>query len=874
VSLLSQRRFAGGELAPALHSGVDLLKYATGLKTAKNVFIGKNGGVSNRPGTKFIGEVLNTTSKARLIPAVFGEELNSVAVMQKDMLYFLFGDVFQGATFSITGITKASPGVVTFNTTPTSSVGNINNIADGDWVFISGVGGMTEVDGWYTVDVTGSTLILKNFTTGVDINTTSFSTYTSGGTIRSYKRRPFTFVESRLFDYRWAQYTEVTGFYARRFAFTHPEEKHVQYWTDVYHNSGFFTYNVFGPPTFDDTVTISGGAGTAARYVVTKVRLITGEESLPSSVIGSASATPTLTLPTAADGFVYNIYKRSANYNVYGFLGQVDGGNYVDSPAGTPDYNSTPPLRREPFGTYSVFGAAKPISIPDTPGDYPSVVGFFQQRMVLGASSNNPNALHLSKVGCPYNFSESNPGVDSDPVSFYLTGKVSQQIKHVVDIGRLVVFTDQGEWVIEGDNGVITPTAINPKQYSYNGSSELPPLVVDSNVLYVQARGNIVRDFSYDFQVDGYQGNELSLFSSHLFEGYQIVDWAFQKVPHSIVWAIRDDGVLLSLTYVREHQIWGWTKHDTDGAFESVAVIPGELEDNVYFVVKRTIDGVEKRYIERLHTRDIDDVTDAIFMDSSLSYDGTNTGSTTMTISGGTNWTSGESLTLTASASFFAAGDVGNEIHMSDGLRLEIVGYTSATVVTVIANKTVPVALRSTATASWGKAVDELSGLSHLEGKAVSVFADGFVVASPNNPSLETLTVTSGAITLPECHVKIHVGLPYISDIETLDIDSPSGESLANKKTLVTEAFMHVFETRGLWVGTEEPTSGLNGLSEILPREVSDGYDDPPPLKTEVVDVKIRGDWKRFGGVFIRQVDPLPMTINSIMPSGFFPIRG
>lgn len=268
-------------------------------------------------------------------------------------------------------------------------------------------------------------------------------------------------------------------------------------------------------------------------------------------------------------------------------------------------------------------------------------------------------------------------------------------------------------------------------------------------------------------------------------------------------------------------------------------------------------------------------------MDSYLSYDGRNTNTShTMTLSGGTNWTYDETLTLTSSTSYFASTDVGNSIHITgtDGtiVRCEITAYTSGTVVSAQPNKTVPVAMRSTALSVWSKAVDELSGLWHLEGETVSVFGDGFVVSSPNNASYETVTVAKGQITLSQSYAVIHVGLPITADIETLDIDTGSGETLVERNKLINTVTLYVESSRGGFVGgappSDDTTDPLEGLTEFKMRN-NEGYDESINLRTGKHDVIIESRWNSNGRVFIRQVDPLPLKILSIAPAGAIPFR-
>ena len=433
--------------------------------------------------------------------------------------------------------------------------------------------------------------------------------------------------------------------------------------------------------------------------------------------------------------------------------------------------------------------------------------------------------------------------------------------------------------------GTLKPTEINPKQHSYNGMSNLQPIIIDGTAIYVQARGSIIRDLGFDYQIDGYRGNDLTIFSTHLFEGHTIDDWTFQQVPNSVVWLKRDDGTMLGMTYIREHQVLAWHRHDFEnGSLKQLKAIPEGTEEYVYAVIERSVNGRTVKYVERMNTRyvDPDAVEDTTILDSYLTYDGRHTGSTTMTLSGGVDWDHEETLTLTASAATFisTARDVGNEIHLTSGteiIRFRIKGFTSTTIVTGTVNRTVPVAMRSTALTSWTYAVDEVAGLWHLEGQTVSIFADGYVLASPNNPAYPTMTVANGSLTLDRCFGVIHVGLPITSDLETLNLDTPQGETLADKAPLVNVVTAFVEKTRGLWCGTRPPrdeeTDFLGGLNEFKLRSV-EGYDESIDLATGPVEVPVAGQYETNGRVFLRQVDPVPATILAIMPGGYLPFKG
>jgi hypothetical protein len=827
MSLKAQRSMAGGVLAPALFARVDTVKYQTGLRTCRNWMVLKEGGVSNKPGTEFICEVKYPTKTTILIPFIFND----------DQTYQLeFGDRYMRVIHN--GIQLTVSGVVAWNGATAYVVGNLVSRAGIYYYCILAHTNHQPPNATYWYALTGTIYEIPTPYLEADLETLEAKESADVVTI-THKNYP----PSEL---------SRTG-----------------------HTTWILAAITFTPGIAAPTgVSASGGAGTVAEYVVTAVAQDTFEESLASSVAGSA-ATPSSGSPvtvswTAVSGAQeYNVYK---NLNgIYGFIG-VAGSVTFDDIGIDADTTDTPPSNRNLY--------------PST-GNYPATSSYIQQRRAFADTTNKPETIDLSKTGNFKNFSFSSPLQDDDSLSFRLAGTEVNEVRHMIDLERLIVFTSGGVWSVEGDSaGIITPGQVNPKQRSYRGASIATPVIVGDTIIYVQARGSVVRDFAND-AINGTKDSDKTIFAAHLFKGYTIICMDYQENPNSIIWVVRkkkSTGVrdLIGLTYVKEHEIWGWHAHDTDGNAQWVSVTPEGDEDFVYYVVKRTINGVVKRYIERQFSRQIEDVIDSVFLDCSLSYDGRNTGATTMTLSG-SGWTHNDTLTLTASAGFFVVGDVGNEIHMTgaDGtvIRFEITGYTDDQNVLGTPNKDVPVSMQAVDITDWSKAIKALTGLGHLEAKDVGVFADRFVVASPYNKSYTVKTVTSGAITLDIAHVVIHVGLPIIADIETLDIDTVNGETLIDKKKIVAKVVLLVEKTRGLFAGGKSPNASnaddpyLNGLDEFKLRNL-EGYDEAVDLITGTIEVKFDATWNNNGRVFIRQVDPVPATILSITPVGMMVPRG
>jgi hypothetical protein len=342
--------------------------------------------------------------------------------------------------------------------------------------------------------------------------------------------------------------------------------------------------------------------------------------------------------------------------------------------------------------------------------------------------------------------------------------------------------------------------------------------------------------------------------AAHLFDGYEITDMCYGKAPNPLVYFVQDNGLLLGLTYVPDQQIGAWHWHDTDGLFESCTIVAEGTEDVLYVVVKRTINGTTKRYIERQHSRNVD-LTDAFFVDSGLQYVGTNTGSTTVTVTGGSTWGPADLLTVTSSVAIFQAPPVTTDVDDaivitgSDGTmyRLKIKSTTSTTVATCQVDKVIPAALRGVATTVWSFARNSVSGLSHLEGKTVSILADGAV--QPQQ------VVTSGSVSIPRAASLITVGLPYVSDLQTLPLALNVDAFGQGRYKNINKAWLRVFKSSGIFVGPNQ-----DNLVEAKQRTI-EPYGSPPALKSDEIQVMMTPTWAAGGQVFVRQVDPLPLTV-------------
>lgn len=263
---------------------------------------------------------------------------------------------------------------------------------------------------------------------------------------------------------------------------------------------------------------------------------------------------------------------------------------------------------------------------------WPVCSTFFQNRLWFGSTISQPNLPWGSKTDDYGNFGQSTPSVDDDMVAAPLVTRQVNAIRSMVALGEILAFTASSEWRIDAaSGGVVTPSNVIARTQGYRGASMVDPVMIGNRIVFVQAQGSVVRDIGYKFDEDVYTGSDLTILATHLFRNHRIIDMCYQREPQSIIWCVRDDGILLGLTYLKEQEVWAWHWHDTDGEFESVASITGATRNELWAVVKRTVGGQTRRFIERLsESVKTQDVKEQTHLDCFLTY----RGAATTTISG------------------------------------------------------------------------------------------------------------------------------------------------------------------------------------------------------------------------------------------------
>lgn len=261
-----------------------------------------------------------------------------------------------------------------------------------------------------------------------------------------------------------------------------------------------------------------------------------------------------------------------------------------------------------------VFGAGAATAtavLGSTSSGFPSVPSFFQQRLVLAATAGAPQTFWMSQPGNFFNFNITDPARADNAITGTLVSNTLNSIKSIVSsTAGMLLLTDKGSWLVNGGSSgsAVSPTAIVANAQSFVGASDVPPIVANYDVLYVQSKGSGIRDLAYNIYFNVFTGTDISILSSHLFYGFQVLEWAWAESPFYVVWAVRNDGVMLTLTFLKEQDFIGWSHHTTAGLFQSVATVTENTStagnvDAVYTVVERLVNGNTVKYIERIAER-------------------------------------------------------------------------------------------------------------------------------------------------------------------------------------------------------------------------------------------------------------------------------
>jgi len=520
-------------------------------------------------------------------------------------------------------------------------------------------------------------------------------------------------------------------------------------------------------------------------------------------------------------------------------------------------------------------GATGTLNVGPLSKTYPSVAAYFQQRRVYGNSLNNPDTYWMSQPGRYNNMDSSIPVTAADSITGTPWAQQVNGIQFLVPMpGGLVVLTGKGAWQVNGGSSSgITPSNQTATAQAYNGCNAIvPPQVINYDILYVQAKGSIWRDLSYNFYTNIYTGTDLTTLSSHLFNNFQSVQATWAEEPFKILWVVRNDGKLLSLTYLKEQNVFAWARHDTNGLFVGVCSVTEPPVDAVYVITQRYVQGAWRYYSERMDNRNWDTVEDTFCVDAGLTYKGS-TINAILDIPSAT----GTDVIFTASSAVFNSGMVGSVIRAGGG-KATITSYVDSThvhcqilnAITEVTPDTTSPRPVPVAANTWtiSAPITVVTGLNHLEGMSVAILADGSVV--PNQ------TVLNGSITLDNSASLIVVGLPYICQLQTMYMDSPpvEGKSIQNRRKLISSVGIRLEASRGLQLGSDQTDASTQpnyaevawtDMNEIKERTMTALAGDAVPLYTGDYYKNVSSGWGPNGQIAVQQTYPLPANVLSVV---------
>lgn len=441
-------------------------------------------------------------------------------------------------------------------------------------------------------------------------------------------------------------------------------------------------------------------------------------------------------------------------------------------------------------------------------GNYPGAVHFHEDRLCFAGAPQYPQRIDMSNSGAYELFSPSalldDTVTAANACSFSLNSNTINAIEWMqTDQHGLVIGSAGAEWVVDSASTTepISPTSISAKQIDEYGAVGVSPLHVGKSTLFLQLGGRKLRDTKYNFALDGFEGGDLSPLAEHLTVG-GFTTLCVQRTPYQILWLVRQDGTLVSVSYDADQNEVAWCPHTIGGYSDSAQTKPAKVlsadvipspdgtRDEVWLAVQRHVNGADVVYIERMSK--VWEVGDAV-LDTSVSPP-----------------LSRYVPTLTT--------------FLDSSQRLVV---------------TDP--------------VTEVSGLTWLEGQTVGVLADG--------ASHPDCNVVGGVVTLDREAKDIVIGYHCPTVATTLPVEAGGADGPAQGKIKrIHNVIFQVYESAGFSV------VGANGLVTDVPfRATNDLMDEPSPLRTDSVPVRWEGTYDRGGQITFQQSQPLPLNVSGLV---------
>lgn len=575
--------FSKGELAPRLNGRTDLQHYFSAVETAENVLLMPAGGAEKTPGTHYVNRVKTIGQAARLINFEFSTTQAYTLLFNggKMRVFKDRGQVLETAV-NITGATQANPCVVT---------AVAHGYSNGDEVYIASVGGMTQLNGKYylVANVTANTFELQT-QDAVNVNSTSYGAYTSGGTVSRVYELAIPYAAADLAAIKWCQDDDLMYLF------------HPSYAQRKLTRSGHASWTLS---------TITYDANNWPGFRATNNTAITMTASAASGAI----------TVTASSAFF------TANH-VGGHIRITTGYATITGYTSSTQVNATTVVN---VGT----GAQTDWAIGAWCAEYgyPSCGAFIEQRLAVAGTTSDPQGVWLSQTEQYDNFQTGSD--DSDGMFYTIASNQVNAIKWAEPTTQLVLGTTGGPFNLgSGSNeAALTPTNVVVKQQTSYGCANIQAKKIGHLIYYAQFYGRRVREYGYNFNDDIYKASDITILSEHVTRS-GVTEMTFQMSPYTVLWCVLANGQLATLTREADQEVYGWSRqYDASGTFENICVIPNPSGgyDEVWVVVKRNVGGQDVRYVEYFHEPFTQDTAqeDSFFVRSGLTYDGSPTSTVT-----------------------------------------------------------------------------------------------------------------------------------------------------------------------------------------------------------------------------------------------------
>lgn len=490
---------------------------------------------------------------------------------------------------------------------------------------------------------------------------------------------------------------------------------------------------------------------------------------------------------------------------------------------------------------------------------YPARVVLHERRLWFARTNHEPQKEWASKIFEYENFAL-DAQADDDALNLPLASNESNEIQWLAPGKSLVAGTYGGAFVTNsGSTEPITPDNANASEEIGFGSEDIAPEKVGNFLYYIQRFGKKLRELFYTWELDTYKAVDRTILSPHIL-GDGVVDMSVGQSPESLLYCTLEDGTMAIMTREVDQDVTAWSRHSTNGTYTSIAVIPSQTAsyDEAWVIVERWINGTQKKYVEYFENVELPEQQyDCLYLHSALTYDAydaTSTSSVTISLSA-----SSGSVTLTASSAYFNGEMIGRRLRAidedGDTIGEGSITATGSTTSITLSITTTFNAL-SYSSGRWGVSVSTISGLTHLEAKTIGILADGVTESL-------TRSVASGVVTLGSNYFVIHAGLSYDQILYTLPKEAGTNRGTAQGKLQrINEIALKVNRsTQGFKYGTD--ASNLDDANVAFTPSVSTLYTGILPPQGG--GLTMRGGYFRGAQVYIKNPNPLPMEILSIM---------